>query len=245
MSDRIEARAFRGTRKKSVYRDHALAADDLALIVEVGQRSGFALVASLASLPLELDKEDARRLAGELSELRLGAELLDLDDDSNRSGRARAVLRAHARRRVADRADLGLMQGGAARSRQAVRSGHRPARNREDDARGTACDCARSHADRKGSDQRSSDGGTGDSAVKSKRAVGLVQQPCRRCWLSRRPVAARCWRARSIPRPLTRSVPFPAASWRFGARVRGTLLSIVIAAEPSAPRRPPRLTSHR
>ena len=64
------------------------------------------------------------------------------------------------------------------------------------------------------------------------RAVGLVQQPCRRCWLSRRPVAARCWRARSIPRPLTRSVPFPAASSRFGARVRGTLLSIVIAAEP-------------
>jgi hypothetical protein len=81
MSDRIEARAFRGTRKKSVYRGHALAADDLARIVEVGQRSGFALVASLASLPLELDKEDALRLAAELSELRLGAELLDLDGD--------------------------------------------------------------------------------------------------------------------------------------------------------------------
>ena len=65
---------------------------------------GFAVVASLASLPLELDKEEALRLAGELSELRLGAELLDLDDDTAQPlwPSLRAVLRAHARRRVVD-----------------------------------------------------------------------------------------------------------------------------------------------
>jgi hypothetical protein len=38
-------------------------------------------VASLATAPNEVGKEEARRLAAELSELRVGAELLDLDDD--------------------------------------------------------------------------------------------------------------------------------------------------------------------
>ena len=81
MTERIEARAFRGTRKKSVYRGHILEVDDLNRIAAAGRRAGFDLVASLATAPSEVGKEDARRLAVELSELRVGAELLDLDDD--------------------------------------------------------------------------------------------------------------------------------------------------------------------
>jgi hypothetical protein len=81
VTERIEARAFRGTRKASVYRGHVLEADDLNRIAEAGRRAGFDLVASLATAPIEVGKENARRLAGELSELRVGAELLDLDDD--------------------------------------------------------------------------------------------------------------------------------------------------------------------
>jgi len=81
VSEQVGARAFRGTRKKSVYRDHVLDADDLARVAEAGRQSGHAVVALLASLPCELDKEGAGRLAGELTELRLGAELLDLDGD--------------------------------------------------------------------------------------------------------------------------------------------------------------------
>jgi hypothetical protein len=81
VTERIEARAFRGTRKASVYRGHVLDADNLDRIAEAGRRAGFDLVASLAAVPSEVGKEDARALAVELSELRVGAELLDLDDD--------------------------------------------------------------------------------------------------------------------------------------------------------------------
>jgi hypothetical protein len=76
----VHARAFRGTRKKSVYRDHVIPANDLARIAEAGRKAELHLVASLASLPCELNKKDALHLAGQLSELRLGAELLDLDN---------------------------------------------------------------------------------------------------------------------------------------------------------------------
>jgi hypothetical protein len=64
-----------------VYRGHVLESEDLDRIAEAGRRAGFDLVASLSSSPNELGKENARRLATELSELRVGAELLDLDDD--------------------------------------------------------------------------------------------------------------------------------------------------------------------
>lgn len=80
MTDRVQARAFRGTRKKSVYRDHLLEADDLVRIVDAGARGRLELVASL-SVPCEVEKDDTGRLAAELSELRVGAELLDLDDN--------------------------------------------------------------------------------------------------------------------------------------------------------------------
>ena len=81
MKEQVEARAFRGTRKKSVYRSHPLPADSVARIASAGRGSGLALVASLDSADVQVQKEDARRLADELSELRLGVQLLDLDED--------------------------------------------------------------------------------------------------------------------------------------------------------------------
>ena len=81
MTEHIEARTFRGTRKTSVYRSHPLDVVDLARITDAGRRSGLRVVPSLASIPCELDKENAGHLAAEVTELRMGAELLDLDDD--------------------------------------------------------------------------------------------------------------------------------------------------------------------
>jgi hypothetical protein len=80
-NERVEARAFRGTRKRSVYRSHEVGHRELVRIASAGEQSGLALVATLAALPSELDKEAAEQLAGELSELRLGGTLLDADDD--------------------------------------------------------------------------------------------------------------------------------------------------------------------
>ena len=81
MSEQVEARAFRGTRKKSVYRSHALGHRALVRIAGAGAQSGLALVATLAALPCEVEKDNAAQLAAELSELRQGGTLLDLDDD--------------------------------------------------------------------------------------------------------------------------------------------------------------------
>lgn len=71
MSERIVARAFRGTRRTSVYRDHAVDAAVLGRIAEASRRAGLAIAPSLTSVPREL----------ELSELRRAAEVLDLDGD--------------------------------------------------------------------------------------------------------------------------------------------------------------------
>lgn len=81
MSERVEARAFRGARKKSVYRSHPLGHRELVRIAGAGRERGFALVAALSALPHELDKEGAGRLAIELSDLRRSGVILDLDDD--------------------------------------------------------------------------------------------------------------------------------------------------------------------
>jgi hypothetical protein len=96
VNDRIVARAFRGTRKKSVYRDHVLDTDDLVRIAEAARRAGLVVAATLAAVPCELDKEAAGGLAAELTKLRLGAELLDLDDDLTALAElARFCARAH------------------------------------------------------------------------------------------------------------------------------------------------------
>ena len=80
MNEQVEARAFRGTRKKSVYRSHPLGYHELVRIAAAGEQSRLVLVATLGALPCEIDKEDAERLATELSELRVAGSLLDLDD---------------------------------------------------------------------------------------------------------------------------------------------------------------------
>jgi hypothetical protein len=81
MSEQVEARAFRGTRKKSVYRSHPLGYRQLVRIADAAEQSSLRLVATLAALPCEVEKDDAGRLAAELSELRLSGALIDLDDD--------------------------------------------------------------------------------------------------------------------------------------------------------------------
>jgi hypothetical protein len=62
-----------------VYRAHAVAAADAARIRAAASRLGLPLLASLEAG--ELDKEDARRLADELTRLRTSAALLELDHD--------------------------------------------------------------------------------------------------------------------------------------------------------------------
>jgi hypothetical protein len=69
-------RAFRGTRRKAVYRDHAFGRAAFACI-----RERLPLLRSLDEDRVELDKADARRLAAEISRLRRDAVLLELDDD--------------------------------------------------------------------------------------------------------------------------------------------------------------------
>lgn len=81
MSEHVEARAFRGTRRRSVYRSHPLGHRELVRIAGAGTHAGLSLVAALAELPCELDKDAAATLAAELSELRQSGSLLALDDD--------------------------------------------------------------------------------------------------------------------------------------------------------------------
>lgn len=78
---RVAIRAFRGTRRTSVYREHVLGEEAFRRIVDAGARSSLAAVASLAAGRRELRKEAAHRLADELNRLRAGAGLLDVDDD--------------------------------------------------------------------------------------------------------------------------------------------------------------------
>ncbi len=78
----VEIRAFRGSRRASVYRGHALGEGAFRRIVDAGARHGLRRLASLDRHgPHELDKATARQLAEEASRLRAGAELPDLDAD--------------------------------------------------------------------------------------------------------------------------------------------------------------------
>jgi hypothetical protein len=83
MTDKpVVVRAFRGSRRTSVYREHVLAAAAFGRIVETGAAHRLPVISSLGAGGLtELEKEDARALAEELSSLRVSGELLDLDDD--------------------------------------------------------------------------------------------------------------------------------------------------------------------
>jgi hypothetical protein len=78
----VEIRAFRGPRRASVYREHALPEKAFARILGVGERAGLPLLSSLDPyVPHELDKSEAQKLADETTNIRACAELPDLDPD--------------------------------------------------------------------------------------------------------------------------------------------------------------------
>ena len=78
----VEIRAFRGTRRASVYREHVLPEKAFARILTVGERVGLPLLSSLDQYgSRELDQTEAQQLADELTTIRASAELPDLDPD--------------------------------------------------------------------------------------------------------------------------------------------------------------------
>jgi hypothetical protein len=80
--DWVEIRAFRGTRRASVYREHMLPQSAFARILSVGEHDGLPLLSALKPYgPRELDKSGAQQLADEATNIRAGAELPDLDPD--------------------------------------------------------------------------------------------------------------------------------------------------------------------
>jgi hypothetical protein len=76
----VAIRAFRGTRRTSVYREHVTPHATFTRIAAVGERQGLAVVSSLRRRR-RLDKRRARRLAEEATAIRSSGELADLDDD--------------------------------------------------------------------------------------------------------------------------------------------------------------------
>jgi len=78
----LEIRAFRGTRRSSVYRGHALTTRTFIRIRTAASSRGLSLISSLNPAGhTDLDQADALRLASEATELRLSAALPDLDTD--------------------------------------------------------------------------------------------------------------------------------------------------------------------
>ena len=76
----VEFRAFRGTRRSSVYRSHAVGSGAFTRIVDASADAGLASLQRLAPIA-ELDAAEAHQLATELTHLRSSAVLLDLDAD--------------------------------------------------------------------------------------------------------------------------------------------------------------------
>jgi hypothetical protein len=75
----VEFRAFRGTRRSSLYQVHSIDAASFARIRAAAGPHQLALLRSLE--PGQLDKQEARQLADELGALRATLELPDLDAD--------------------------------------------------------------------------------------------------------------------------------------------------------------------
>jgi hypothetical protein len=76
----IEIQAFRGSRRASVYRVHALTDGEFSRILTAGAQKGLRRLASLDPRRAhELDKTTAKQLADEASRLRASAALPDLD----------------------------------------------------------------------------------------------------------------------------------------------------------------------
>jgi hypothetical protein len=76
----IEFRAFRGTRRSSVYRSHAIADGAFRRIVDASAVERLPALQRLEA-GAELDAANARGLAAELTQLRSSAALVDLDSD--------------------------------------------------------------------------------------------------------------------------------------------------------------------
>ena len=77
----VEIRAFRGSRRSSVYREHVLSEHGLARILAAAQRTGLPLLASLEQdRPHQLDKQEAQQIADEATLIRVSGELPELDD---------------------------------------------------------------------------------------------------------------------------------------------------------------------
>lgn len=82
MQEVVEFRAFRGDRRTSVYRGHAVDRGAYRRLLETATRQRLPLLASLNSRgQRELQKDEARRLAVEVSSLQADAELPELDRD--------------------------------------------------------------------------------------------------------------------------------------------------------------------
>jgi hypothetical protein len=77
---RYAIRGFRGTLRSSVYREHLVSDAVLTSVVETAEQQGLPLLASLGA-DRELNKAEARQLAGELDALRARQELPELDRD--------------------------------------------------------------------------------------------------------------------------------------------------------------------
>jgi len=79
--ERVVFRAFRGTPRSSVYRDHAVSTEAFDRIRALGLERGLAVLDLEPGVTTELDKREARELARAVDALRRSAELLDLDGD--------------------------------------------------------------------------------------------------------------------------------------------------------------------
>ena len=78
----VEVKAFRGTRRTAVYRNHVLSGHDFTRLVETGATRELPVLASLdRPRGRQLDKANARRLAAEATDVRMSGELPDLDGD--------------------------------------------------------------------------------------------------------------------------------------------------------------------
>ena len=76
----VGIRAFRGSRTSAVYREHVLAESSFERILDVAEQQGLPALAELEAMT-EVDKRQARRLADEVTEIRVGAALPDLDEE--------------------------------------------------------------------------------------------------------------------------------------------------------------------
>jgi hypothetical protein len=82
MQEVVEFRAFRGDRRASVYRQHVVDRGAFRRLLETASRRRLPLLASLSTRGRrELQKDEAGRLAVEVSSLQADVELPELDRD--------------------------------------------------------------------------------------------------------------------------------------------------------------------